>query len=161
MVLSTRLSCGQSRDTESSATRFCAAKPKPKFDYTAGGRYPDVFSDFRTFANLSQTFEDTGVAAYKGQAPNLMSNGLILTTALRIHSVEGRHAAEVRQVRGVRPWTGAFDRPDQVVPTRQYGTEARLGWVGTIVNLPSQTTLQNYGPEKMATIVSHQHPDHD
>jgi hypothetical protein len=57
--------------------------------------------------------------------------------------------------------TGTFDRPDQVVPTRQYGTESRLGWVGTIVNLPSQTTLQNYGPEKMATIVSHQHPDHD
>ena len=57
--------------------------------------------------------------------------------------------------------TGAFDRPDQVVPTRQYGTESRLGWVGTIVNLPSQTTLQNYGPERMATIVSHQHPDHD
>jgi len=57
--------------------------------------------------------------------------------------------------------TGTFDRPDQVVPTRQYGTESRLGWVGTVVNLPSQTTLQNYGPEKMATIVSHQHPDHD
>jgi len=30
-----------------------------------------------------------------------------------------------------------------------------------ISNLPSQTTQQNYGPEKMATIVSHQHPDHD
>jgi hypothetical protein len=43
----------------------------------------------------------------------------------------------------------------------QYGTEARLGWVGTIVNLPSKTTLQNYGPEKLGEIVSHQHPDHD
>jgi len=57
--------------------------------------------------------------------------------------------------------TGAFDRPDQLVPTRQYGTESRLGWVVGISNLPSQTTQQNYGPEKMATIVSHQHPDHD
>ena len=57
--------------------------------------------------------------------------------------------------------TGAFDRPDRVVPTRQYGTESRLGWVVGIANLPSQTTLQNYGPEKMATIRSHQHPDHD
>jgi hypothetical protein len=57
--------------------------------------------------------------------------------------------------------TGAFDRPDRVVPTRQYGTESRLGWVVTIANLPSQTTLQNYGPEKLATIVSCQHPDHD
>jgi hypothetical protein len=57
--------------------------------------------------------------------------------------------------------TGTFDRPDRVIPTRQYGTEARLGWVVGIANLPSQTTAQNYGPEKMATIASHQHPDHD
>ena len=57
--------------------------------------------------------------------------------------------------------TGAFDRPDRVVPTRQYGTESRLGWVVGIANMPSQTTLQNYGPEKVGTIVSHQHPDHD
>jgi hypothetical protein len=57
--------------------------------------------------------------------------------------------------------TGTFDRPDRVAPTRQFGTESRLGWVVGIANLPSQTTLQNYGPDKMATITSHQHPDHD
>jgi hypothetical protein len=57
--------------------------------------------------------------------------------------------------------TGAFDRPDRVIPTRQYGTESRLGWVVGISNLPSQTTMQNYGPEKMAAITNHQHPDHD
>ena len=57
--------------------------------------------------------------------------------------------------------TGTFDRPDHVIPTRQYGTESRLGWVVGISNLPSQTTMQNYGPEKMASIASHQHPDHD
>lgn len=88
-----------------------AAAPKPRFDFTARGKYGDVFSNFRTFAKLSQTFEDTGVAAYKGQAGNLQGNGLILTTALRIHSVEGRHAAEVRRVRGQREWSGAFDAP--------------------------------------------------
>jgi hypothetical protein len=57
--------------------------------------------------------------------------------------------------------TGTFDRPDRLVPTRQFGTESRLGWVVGIANLPSQTTAQNYGPDKMATITSHQHPDHD
>ena len=57
--------------------------------------------------------------------------------------------------------TGNFDRPDRVIPTRQYGTESRLGWVVGVANLPSQTTMQNYGAEKMATITSHQHPDHD
>jgi hypothetical protein len=57
--------------------------------------------------------------------------------------------------------TGTFDRPDRVVPTLQFGTESRLGWVGTIANLPSQTTLQNYGADKLDKIVSHQHADHD
>ena len=57
--------------------------------------------------------------------------------------------------------TGTFDRPDRLVPTRQYGTESRLGWVVGISNLPSQTTLQSYGQEKLGGIVNHQHPDHD
>ena len=57
--------------------------------------------------------------------------------------------------------TGTFDRPDRVVPTRQYGTESRLGWVVGISNLPSYTTLENYGQDKVNSIVSHQHPDHD
>ena len=57
--------------------------------------------------------------------------------------------------------TGAFDRPDRVIPTLQYGSESRLGWVVGIANLPSHTTLQNYGAEKLSGIVNHQHPDHD
>ena len=57
--------------------------------------------------------------------------------------------------------TGTFDRPDRVVPTMQYGTEARLGWTGTIANLPSKTTLQNYGPDRLAQVFSYQQPDHD
>jgi rubrerythrin len=88
-----------------------AAVAQPKFDFTAGGKYADVFSNFKTFALLSQTFEETGVAAYKGQAPGLMSQGKVLTTALQIHSVEARHAAEVRRVREVELWPSAFDKP--------------------------------------------------
>ena len=57
--------------------------------------------------------------------------------------------------------TGTFDRPDRVVPSQQFGTESRLGWVVAIANMPSQTTLQNYGTEKLEKIVSHQHPDQD
>lgn len=57
--------------------------------------------------------------------------------------------------------TGAFDRPDRMVPTLQFGTESRLGWVGTIANLPSKTTMQNYGPEQLAQVFSYQQPDHD
>lgn len=74
------------------------ARPKPEFDFTGGGRFPDVFSNFKTFATLAQGFEDTGVRAYKGQAPKLMPSDFILTVALSIHSVEARHAAEVRRL---------------------------------------------------------------
>jgi hypothetical protein len=88
-----------------------AAVAKPEFDFTARGKYRDVFSNFKTFAAVSQALEDTGVAAYKGQAPNLVGGGTLLTTALQIHSVEARHAAQVRLLRKQKPWTGALDKP--------------------------------------------------
>ena len=88
-----------------------AAVKRPQADFTAGGKYADVVSNFQTFLTLSQTFEDLGVAAYKGQAGNLMANGDILTAALQIHSVEGRHAAIVRKIGGKSSWGAAFDEP--------------------------------------------------
>ena len=39
--------------------------------------------------------EDTGVAAYAGQGPNLLQRPLV-KAALSIHSVEARHAAWIR-----------------------------------------------------------------
>jgi hypothetical protein len=73
-------------------------------------------------------------------------------TPLTFRRIDGPH---------IEIMTGTFDRPDRLVPIRQYGTEARLGWVVAIANLPSQTTLQSYSQEKLGDIVSHQHPDHD
>lgn len=74
----------------------------PVFDFTAGGMFPTGFSDYATFLTLSQAFEDTGVRAYKGQAGNLQSADDVLTAALQIHSVEARHASEVRRLRAKR-----------------------------------------------------------
>jgi rubrerythrin len=88
-----------------------AAVKRPEADFTAGGKYADVFSNFDTFLTLSQTFEDLGVAAYKGQAGTLIENDDILTAALQIHSVEARHAAIVRKIGGKKSWDGAFDEP--------------------------------------------------
>src|ERR1700755_447024 len=82
----------------------------PPVDFTAGGKYADVFSNFKTFATLSATFEDLGVAAYKGQAGNLIGTP-VLTTALQIHSVEARHASAVRPLIGKAGYDGAFDKP--------------------------------------------------
>jgi hypothetical protein len=82
-----------------------SARPRPTFDFTAGngsgsGPYATVFSNYGTFLAVAQAFEDTGVRAYKGQAPALLPYDDFLTAALTIHSVEARHASEVRRLRG-------------------------------------------------------------
>jgi rubrerythrin len=85
------------------------------FDFTAGngtmtGPFTNVFTNYNTFLAVAQTFEDTGVRAYKGRAAELVRTGDVLTAALRIHSVEARHASHIRQMRkangfgDVKPW---------------------------------------------------------
>ncbi|TCJ13496.1 ferritin-like domain-containing protein [Flaviaesturariibacter flavus] len=97
-----------------------SAVAMPTFDWSAGnsasGGGPlgnTLFTSYPTFLAVAQTFEDTGVRAYKGQAGNLMSNKAVLTAALQIHSVEARHASHIRQMRranntlganNVKPW---------------------------------------------------------
>lgn len=93
---------------------------KPNFDFSAGGSAAGTgpfsglnspFVNYTVMLAMSQTFEDTGVRAYKGQAPQLVHNAA-LDPALRIHSVEARHASHIRKVRfesgaagaGVKPW---------------------------------------------------------
>ncbi|MCS3869916.1 rubrerythrin [Chryseobacterium ginsenosidimutans] len=76
---------------------------KPTFDFTAGGNFTP-FTDYNQFLVLAQAFEDTGVRAYKGQAGNVMSNKAVLQAALQIHSVEARHASQVRRMRANKGW---------------------------------------------------------
>ncbi|HTN21126.1 MAG TPA: ferritin-like domain-containing protein [Pelobium sp.] len=101
------------RDDENNHVAFLksvlgtAAVEKPAFDFEAP--FPTVFTSYGTFLAVSQAFEDTGVRAYKGQAPNLLGNKVVLTAALSIHSVEARHASHIRQMRknmvdGLKPW---------------------------------------------------------
>ncbi len=84
-----------------------AAIAKPNIDLTGGGSAAGT-GPFAGFKNsypvqlaMAQTFEDTGVRAYKGQAPNLQSSRPYLTAALEIHSVEARHASHIRMMRRV------------------------------------------------------------
>ncbi len=90
----------------------------PTFDFTAGGAF-DPFNEngigqetaYAQLLALAQAFEDTGVRAYKGQAPNLMSTPY-LEPALQIHSVEARHASEIRRIRGLDGWITGSMRGD-------------------------------------------------
>ncbi|MEP7231447.1 MAG: ferritin-like domain-containing protein [Ginsengibacter sp.] len=81
-----------------------AAIAKPTFDFTAGsgsgtGPFAGYLGNYAVQLAMAQTFEDTGVRAYKGQATALQSNRTVLTAALEIHSVEARHASHIRQMR--------------------------------------------------------------
>jgi hypothetical protein len=89
------------------------------FDFTGArgagnGPFAQAGSDLNFLLLTAQGAEDTGVRAYKGQAPNLMSNAAALESALRIHSVEARHASKIRRLR------------------RQTGAPASVKYSGTI-----------------------------
>jgi hypothetical protein len=83
-----------------------AAIARPAMDLTARGTFGDVLSNYVTFKLVAQALEDIGVRAYQGQAGALMGSA-VLTTALQIHSVEARHSAEVRRLRGQKGWVTA------------------------------------------------------
>lgn len=79
------------------------------FDFTAGngsgtGPFVAATTDAAVLLAAAQAFEDTGVRAYKGQAAGLKSSKVALTAALQIHSVEARHAAQLRRMRGEKAW---------------------------------------------------------
>jgi hypothetical protein len=121
---------------------------KPNFDLTAGGTFSDVFTNYTTFLAVAQTFEDTGVRAYKGQAsnPNLMANNDVLTAALNIHSVEARHASHIRQMRkangfgDVKPWITGKDSGIGAVVQASYNGEENTNQAGIeIVNINGQS----------------------
>ena len=71
-------------------------------------------ASFEKQLEIAQLLEDTGVRAYKGRAGDLLGmadvtiNGIgtinPLESALRIHSVEARHAAHIRYMRRQTPW---------------------------------------------------------
>lgn len=88
---------------------------RPTFDYTAKGSLPAfafATGQYATFTMLAQAFEDTGVRAYKGQVGRLINDKSALTAALAIHSVEARHACEVRRLRGKKGWITGSSRDD-------------------------------------------------
>ncbi|RZJ89670.1 MAG: ferritin-like domain-containing protein, partial [Hymenobacter sp.] len=102
------------------------------FDYTGGkGSNAGPFADYRTnpdtYLKLAQSFEDTGVRAYKGAAPisSVMANKTVLTAALNIHSVEARHASHIR---AMRRGGASSTNPSQAVAVSPYSA-APKSWI--------------------------------
>jgi len=82
-----------------------AAIKKPKFDFKGTNN-----TNQKTFEATAQLLEDTGVAAYLGQAGNIKTKA-ILAAAGSILTVEARHAAWMRHIRQTPPAPLVFDKP--------------------------------------------------
>lgn len=128
---------------------------KPTFDFTGGygrgdGPLGAALTDYGAFLALAQVLEDTGVRAYKGQAANLIGTGAVLTAALNIHSVEARHASQIRQMRralegaNIKPWI-TNDQTDIPVPP-SIAVQAYLGEGVTIQGGVQVAGLRLPGP---------------
>ena len=74
-----------------------------------GVDFGEAFASEKSFLELAQTFEDTGVSAYNGAAPMIKSKD-VLAAAGSIVQVEARHAAAIRLQRGESPAPSAFDK---------------------------------------------------
>jgi hypothetical protein len=77
--------------------------PKPKTEFP--------LKSAKSVLELAATVENLGAAAYLGQAPYI-KGASVLSAALSIHSVEGRHAAALNTLLGksITP-DGAFAKP--------------------------------------------------
>ena len=63
---------------------------------------------------------------------------------------------------GVALAIGAFDTPEEIAPTVQWGVEAKLPYVDGVPNLPAEETMADQEAASfLANLVSFQHPDHD
>jgi len=63
---------------------------------------------------------------------------------------------------GVALSIGAFDAPEEIEPTVQWGVEVKLPYVDGLVKLPGfETERDEESIEFVRTMVSYQHPDHD
>jgi len=104
------------------------------FDYTAKGKFPTWLTDQNVYLALAQSFEDTGVRAYKGAAPltAVMANKTVLTAALNIHSVEARHASQLRAMRRALATAGT-PAPSQGIPVAPYSA-APKSWISGVDN---------------------------
>ncbi len=80
-----------------------AGAASQKFDFG------DALASSKSFVAAAAAIEETGIAAYNGQATNL-SRGVLADVA-RVISVEARHAAWARALNGQQPAPVAVDVP--------------------------------------------------
>jgi rubrerythrin len=97
------------------------AVKRPRFDFQG------TTESQAAFTRTAIALEQTGIGAYKGQAP-LIQSKKILGVALSIHSVEARHDGWIRDIAGLNPAPNGLD-----APLTRAQTLARVARTGFIV----------------------------
>ena len=90
-------------------------RSQPAFDFTAKANFPGfafLSTQYADFEMIAQALEDLGVRTWKGQLPTLTQDPTILAAGLSMHTVQARHASEVRRIRGKKGWVSSNNRGD-------------------------------------------------
>ncbi|MDQ6717816.1 MAG: ferritin-like domain-containing protein [Gemmatimonadota bacterium] len=88
---------------------------QPTFDWTAKGAFPGfsfAAGQYATYQIIAHGLEDLGVRAIKGQIARMGANTNAMTQVATYASVQGRHAAEIRRIRGKKGWITSNSRDD-------------------------------------------------
>ncbi|WP_316812041.1 ferritin-like domain-containing protein [Pedobacter heparinus] len=124
------------------------AMPYDVFDYTKVAT--NVTTNYGTFLRTGVVLEDLGVRAYKGQAISLLGNNTVLAAATRIHSLEARHSAQLRQMvnklqitnlKAMRPWVGVRRGDDGNILDPITNNDSMIGTLSPIYD--RDTTVAN------------------
>jgi hypothetical protein len=88
---------------------------RPAFDWTAKGSFPGfsfAAGQYATYQIITQGLEDLGVRAIKGQIARMGANTTAMTQVATLASVQARHSAEIRRIRGLKGWITGAGRDD-------------------------------------------------
>jgi hypothetical protein len=88
---------------------------QPVFDWTAKGAFPGfsfASGQYATYQIIVQGLEDLGARAMKGQVARMTANTSAMSEMATYASVQGRHSAEIRRIRGKKAWVTTNSRDD-------------------------------------------------
>lgn len=123
-----------------------SAMPYEAFDYTKVA--VNVNTSYSIFLRTAMLIEDLGVRARKGQLISLTANNTVLAAAVRIHSLEARHSAQIRlminkmqltNMKSLRPWPGQR-RSDNGELIKDNFNDSALGVMAPIYDKDSTAT---------------------
>ena len=101
--------------------------------------------DQSKFRATAVAFEDLAAAAYKEEAPRL-HNPEFLAAAIRVHSVEARHAAWIRRLAGALPAADAFDEPKPRKEVKRLVASTKFVVTDPVTDSSGRTELHRLTP---------------